>query len=181
MTTLTERRAASQQPPNTTIGDHDLCAWQPVRGVTWVQTRNPKHANRLARRSDSRQVMVGVAGGYLRTFEFRHSLGWAVRLMNRYTANVTRTGAASNLAICPERSRKSNRVGGPPIGHRRLVEAISFANPALGTSAVSTVGDPDQASAASAGARRVGRPGRTFPLGWMRKRARPGLERMRQA
>jgi hypothetical protein len=141
-------------PLNTTIGDRDLCAWQPAPGVTWVQTRNPKHSIRLARRSDSRLVMVGVAGGYLRTFEFRHSLGWAVRLLHRYTANVTRTGAALNLAICPERSRKSNPVGGPPIGHRRLLEAISVPNPALGTSTKSTSADVHQATAASAGGAR---------------------------
>jgi hypothetical protein len=154
MTTLTRRRAASQQPLNTTIGDHDLCAWQPVRGFTWVQTRNPQHARRLAQRSDGRKVLVGIAGGYLRTYEFRHSLGWAVRLLHRYTANVTRTGAALNLAICPERNRKTNPVGGQPIGHRRLLEAISVPNPALGTSTKSTSANVDQATAASAGGAR---------------------------
>jgi hypothetical protein len=80
-----------------TIGNDDLCAWQVARGVTWVQTRNPKHANRLARRQDSRLVAHGVAGGYLRTFEFIQPLSWARRLIDRYTSNVPVTNDAGNL------------------------------------------------------------------------------------
>ena len=37
---------------NTPVGDRELCAWQPVKGVCWVQTRNPKHAKRMAQRQD---------------------------------------------------------------------------------------------------------------------------------
>lgn len=70
---------------NTAIGTRDLCAWQPVPGVTWVQTRLPEHANRLAKRRDGRLVVRGMAGGYLKTFEFRHPLSWAERLIRRYT------------------------------------------------------------------------------------------------
>jgi hypothetical protein len=70
---------------NTTVGISDLCAWQPVPGVTWVQARLPEHANRLAKRSDARLVVRGMAGGYLKTYEFRHSLSWAQRLICRYT------------------------------------------------------------------------------------------------
>ncbi len=84
---------------NTVVGDHDLCAWQPVRGVVWVQTRNPNHARRLAKRSDGRLVAVGVAGGYLKTFEFLHSLTWAVRLLKRYVAAETTANAALARAI----------------------------------------------------------------------------------
>jgi hypothetical protein len=36
-------------------------------------------------------VARGVAGGYLRTFEFKKSLAWAMRLMTRYTATETGT------------------------------------------------------------------------------------------
>lgn len=85
-------------PINTTVGDRDLCAWQSVRGIVWVQTRDPKHASRLARRQDGRLVARGVAGGYLRTFEFEKSLTWAVRLIARYTVNETVTNAALNHA-----------------------------------------------------------------------------------
>ena len=48
---------------NMAVGGAELCAWQPVRGVVWGQTRNPKHARRMAQREDSRVVVRGVAGG----------------------------------------------------------------------------------------------------------------------
>jgi len=75
---------------NTTIGDRNLSAWQPVPGVTWIQTRNPKFAEKLRRRSDSRLVVRGVSGGYLRTFEFvSKPLSWATRLITRYTIGTS--------------------------------------------------------------------------------------------
>jgi hypothetical protein len=88
-------------PLNTTIGDSDLCAWQPVRGITWVQTRNWKHAQRLSRRKDGKLVAYGVAGGFMRTFEFAQPMSWAIRLMARYTSSGTVTNAALGRAICP--------------------------------------------------------------------------------
>jgi len=73
------------RPLNTVIGTDEISAWQPVPGMTWVQCRTAEHANRLAKRSDSRLVVRGMAGGYLKTYEFRHSLAWAERLIRRYT------------------------------------------------------------------------------------------------
>lgn len=87
---------------NIIVGDRELCAWQPVRGIVWVQTRNQHHARRLAKRRDGRLVATGVAGGFLRTYEFAHSLAWAIRLLARYTATETTANAASGHAICPE-------------------------------------------------------------------------------
>ena len=87
---------------NTTIGDRLLCAWQPVPGVCWVQTRSPQFARKLSQRSDSRLVTYGVAGGYLRTFGFKHGLAWARRLIARYqTKNETPTNARIKLASIP--------------------------------------------------------------------------------
>jgi hypothetical protein len=94
-------------PLNTAIGDRDLCVWQPVRGICWVQTRNPKHARRLAKRSDGRLVAYGVTGGFLKTFEFQKPLAWAVRLLNRYTAAELTANAVLGRAICPETNRKA--------------------------------------------------------------------------
>ena len=88
-------------PLNQTVGDRELCAWQPGPGITWVQTRHPKHAKRLGQRRDARLVVVGVAGGYLKTFEFRHSMAWAVRLMARYTFSLKATNARLNRAAGP--------------------------------------------------------------------------------
>jgi hypothetical protein len=96
-------------PLNTTVGDRDLCAWQPVQGVVWVQTRDPKHARRLAKRSDGKLVACGVAGGYLKTYEFRQSMAWAVELLNRYTAVEVTPNEALGLAICPETKLSTTR------------------------------------------------------------------------
>lgn len=87
---------------NKCVGDRDVCAWQPTAGITWVQTRNPEHARRLARRRDGRLVAYAVVGGFLRTFEFTRPLSWAIRLMARYKANERGTNAASGRAICPK-------------------------------------------------------------------------------
>jgi hypothetical protein len=73
------------RPLNTAIGTAELSAWQPVPGITWVQCRAAEHLNRLAKRSDSRLVVRGMAGGHLKTYEFSHSLAWAERLIRRYT------------------------------------------------------------------------------------------------
>jgi hypothetical protein len=90
---------------NEAIGNQALCAWQPERGVVWVQTREPRHARRLGQRRDGRLVAREVGGGYLRTYEFQRSLGWAARLMKRYLTAMTATNEASGSANCPRRSR----------------------------------------------------------------------------
>lgn len=77
-----------------TIGNRNLSAWQVAPGVTWVQTRIPSIAEKLRRRQDSRLVVRGIHGGYLRTFEFIHPLTWAERLFGRYMKNETVTNEA---------------------------------------------------------------------------------------
>ena len=98
-------------PLNTSVGNRDLCAWQPARGVVWVQTRNPQHARRLAQREDGRLVAWGVVGGYLKTFEFARTITWAIDLMARYTAAEKATNEALGRAICPETKLSSLRGG----------------------------------------------------------------------
>ena len=78
---------------NTTIGDHDLCAWQPWPGTTWVQTRLPEHARRLSQRQDAQLVAKDNGGGYLRTYAFDKPLAWAERLISRYTLPELATNA----------------------------------------------------------------------------------------
>ena len=78
---------------NTVHGDRELCGWQVAEQVCWVQTRLPAHARKLSQRQDSRLVMRGVHGGYLRTFEFEgKTFSWVKRLIARYTGNETATG-----------------------------------------------------------------------------------------
>ena len=85
------------------IGTRELSAWQTRPGFVWLQSRSPKYSGKLSRRSDARLVAVGVAGGFLRTFEFRHSLSWARKLIARYTTSETRTNARLNAPTCPAR------------------------------------------------------------------------------
>jgi hypothetical protein len=95
---------------NSVIGDCLLCAWRPVADVVWVQTRNPAHAKRLANCSDGRLVAYGVAGGFLRTYEFTKPLSWAVRLMARYSASEKTANEAKNRRAGPRPSFLSERT-----------------------------------------------------------------------
>ncbi len=86
-----------------TIGNRWLSAWLVAPGVCWIQTRSPQFARKLSQRSDSRLVASGVAGGYLRTFEFNHGLSWAGRLIARYTKNGTATNARKFAPVASPR------------------------------------------------------------------------------
>ena len=83
------------------IGSRDLCAWTTAPGFCWLQTRRPDFARKLARRSDAQLVAVGVAGGFLRTSCFRHSLAWSARLIARYTAADVVTNARKTAPESP--------------------------------------------------------------------------------
>jgi hypothetical protein len=87
---------------NETIGSRELCAWQPAPGTTWIQCRSPKHANRLAKRSDARLVVQGMMGGYLKTFEFSRPLSWAVGILQRYTQGEDTANEALGHAVLTE-------------------------------------------------------------------------------
>jgi hypothetical protein len=118
--TLMKTRTAGETGLNAAIGGHELCAWQPVRGVVWVQTRDPRHARRLAKRADGCLVVRGVAGGYLRTFEFRRSLAWAARLMKRYLgAEMTANEALGSAGCAVAKAGALARVGGGGYPQRR--------------------------------------------------------------
>ena len=93
-----------------TIGDRWLSAWLVAPSICWIQTRSPQFARKLSQRSDSRLVARGVAGGYLRTFEFSHGLAWAERLIARYTKNGMATNARKSAPICPPR-RQLTKAG----------------------------------------------------------------------
>jgi len=88
-----------------TNGDRYLSAWLVAPGVCWIQTRSPFYARKLEQRADSRLVARGVAGGFLRTFEFHHGLAWAGRLIARYTKNGTPPNAAFSAPAAPPQPR----------------------------------------------------------------------------
>jgi hypothetical protein len=87
-----------------TIGTSALSAWMVAPGVTWVQACSSQFAHKLSQRSDSQLVALGVAGGYLRTFEFKHGLSWARRLIDRYQSAETATNARKTADVCPSAS-----------------------------------------------------------------------------
>jgi hypothetical protein len=76
-----------------TLGNVLLCAWPVAHGLYWVQTRSPELAKRLAKRGDSKPVVKGVLGGYLRTFELPIERRSLVRLLDRYTSELRATGS----------------------------------------------------------------------------------------
>lgn len=96
---LATARRPKQIALNTAVGTRDLCAWQPVPGIVWIQTLDAGFARALSQRKDGRLVAYGVAGGLLRTYEFAQPLSWALALMARYTAGETPTNGAKNHAV----------------------------------------------------------------------------------
>lgn len=93
-----------------TIGDCWLSAWLVAPSVVWVQTRSPHFSGKLSQRSDSRLVVRGVAGGYMRTFEFQHGLAWARRLIARYQSAEKVTNARNSALASPVARRNTQTV-----------------------------------------------------------------------
>lgn len=63
-----------------------LSGWPIDKGVSWLQTREPRLARKLERRSDTRLVAFGVADGYVRIFQLRRPPAFVKRLIARYAA-----------------------------------------------------------------------------------------------
>lgn len=91
-------------PPKTDgdiIGNKALSAWLVGVNAVWVQTRSSFFNRKLSQRADARLVAHGIAGGYLRIYEFEQGLAWAGRLIARYTRNGMPTNARKNAPSCP--------------------------------------------------------------------------------
>lgn len=67
-----------------------LSEWPVKSGVWWIQTREPRLARKLSRRTDTRLVAVGVSGGFLRIFEIRRPPAFVQSLIRRYTVTNDR-------------------------------------------------------------------------------------------
>jgi hypothetical protein len=67
-----------------------ISGWPVESGVCWIQTNDPAFARKLAKRSDTRLIASGVAGGFLRIFEIRRSPSFVRRLITRYEATNER-------------------------------------------------------------------------------------------
>jgi len=73
-----------------------ISEWPVKSGVCWIQTREPRLARKLSRRSDTRLVGIGVAGGFLRIFEIRRPPSFVRRLTARYMATNAQVLRAGN-------------------------------------------------------------------------------------
>lgn len=87
-------RGCRVNPYYDAIGDRLLSAWLVAPSSVWIQTRLPRHARRLAQRSDTRLVARNHAGEFLRTFEANRPIGWAAALIARYQAKQKATNEA---------------------------------------------------------------------------------------
>ena len=83
-----------------------FCGWPVRTGVSWIQTREPQLARKLSRRSDTRLVGIGVAGGFLRIFEIRRPPSFVRRLTARYMA------ANARFRDLQSRGKPRNGAGG---------------------------------------------------------------------
>lgn len=82
-----------------------LSSWVIGSGISWIQTTEAQFARKLAKRSDTRLVAVGVAGGFLRIFAMRRSPAFMRRLIARYEA--------ANARFCePGEHSNARRVAG---------------------------------------------------------------------
>ncbi len=105
----------------TVIGDRNLSAWSIAPGVVWIQSRDPLFTRKLSQVAGSRVVAFGVVGGYLRSFEFARSLGWAKRLVARYQKKCA--APANGKFSTPKSPRTCRSAGKEEQCKRRLKSA----------------------------------------------------------
>jgi hypothetical protein len=86
---------------------NSLSSWAVASGVSWIQTTEPRFARKLAKRSDTRLVAVGVAGGFLRIFVMRRSPAFMRRLIARYEAANERFRGKDGAQQCAKRGGKA--------------------------------------------------------------------------
>jgi hypothetical protein len=88
-----------------TYGPPELCAWQVVPGVFWIQTTEPQFSRKLEKREDARRVEVSGINHFRRTFEIRGTWRKIRRIVDRYLVGAgdqfsgnLRAQSASNVA-----------------------------------------------------------------------------------
>jgi hypothetical protein len=83
---FTEKRAGMKD--GETYGPPELCAWQVVPGVFWIQTTEPQFSRKLEKREDVRRVEISGVNHFRRTFELRGSWRKIRRLIDRYLVSA---------------------------------------------------------------------------------------------
>jgi hypothetical protein len=72
-----------------TYGAPELCAWQVVPGVFWIQTTEPRFSRRLEKRGDARRVEISGVNHFRRTFEVRGTWRKVRRIVDRYLVSAS--------------------------------------------------------------------------------------------
>ena len=71
-----------------TYGPPQLCAWQVVPGVFWIQTTEPQFSRKLEKREDARRVEINGVNHFRRTFEVRGTWRKVRRIIDRYLVSA---------------------------------------------------------------------------------------------
>jgi hypothetical protein len=90
--------------------------WKVAPGVVWIQVHVAEQARGLARIAGGRRVAYSVAGGYLRTFVFGRSLGWAERWVSRQLRRQTGTNEGFSGLAAPLARASAGRGYRQPTG-----------------------------------------------------------------
>jgi hypothetical protein len=88
---LSAPRPESKRPAmrnGDTFGPPELCAWQVVPGVFWIQTTEPQFSRKLEKREDARRVEISGVNHFRRTFELRGTWRKVRRIIDRYLVSA---------------------------------------------------------------------------------------------
>jgi hypothetical protein len=72
-----------------TFGRPELCAWQVVPGVFWIQTTEPQFSRKLEKREDARRVEFTGVNHFRRTFEIHGTRRKIRRIIDRYLVSAS--------------------------------------------------------------------------------------------
>ena len=78
----------SARDVNATYGPPELCVWQVVPGVFWIQTTEPQFSRKLEKREDARRVEISGVNHFRRTFELRGTWRKIRRIIDRYLVSA---------------------------------------------------------------------------------------------
>jgi hypothetical protein len=84
---LTSSRKKTRSSADT-YGPPQLCAWQVVPGVFWIQTTEPQFSRKLEKRQDARRVEISGVNHFRRTFELRGTWRKVRRIIDRYLVSA---------------------------------------------------------------------------------------------
>src|SRR5215831_18847566 len=82
-------KLARKHSQSDTYGPLQLCAWQVVPGVFWIQTTEPQLSRKLEKREDARRVEISGVNHFRRTFELRGTWRKVRRIIDHYLVSAS--------------------------------------------------------------------------------------------